>query len=82
VNGVTALVDGDYFVANDVPLEEGENTQTIIVTDVEADEYAKDLSRYNHLNPVRANIVERPEEYEWSSYACFIWKKKAPEWLP
>ena len=27
---------------------------------VEADEYAKELSRYIHLNPVRANIVEHP----------------------
>ncbi len=29
---------------------------------VEADEYAKELSRYIHLNPVRAGIVEKPEE--------------------
>lgn len=48
---------------------------------VEADEYAKELSRYIHLNPVRANIVEHPEEYEWSSYGYFTGKKKAPEWL-
>jgi len=48
---------------------------------VEADEYAKELSRYIHLNPVRANIVELPEEYEWSSYCYYIGKKKAPEWL-
>jgi putative transposase len=48
---------------------------------VEADEYAKELSRYIHLNPVRAKIVEFPEEYEWTSYGCFIGKKKAPEWL-
>lgn len=48
---------------------------------VEADEYAKELSRYIHLNPVRAKIAELPEEYEWSSYSCYIGKKKAPEWL-
>ena len=48
---------------------------------VEADEYAKELSRYIHLNPVRANIVEHPEEYEWSGYGYFTGKKKAPEWL-
>ncbi|HDO21625.1 MAG TPA: transposase, partial [Nitrospirae bacterium] len=34
---------------------------------VDADEYAEELSRYIHLNPVRAGIVERPEEYQWSS---------------
>jgi putative transposase len=47
----------------------------------EADEYAKELSRYIHLNPVRAGIAEMPQEYEWSSYSCYIGKKKAPEWL-
>jgi REP element-mobilizing transposase RayT len=30
---------------------------------VEADEYAGELSRYIHLNPVRAGVVRRPEEY-------------------
>jgi len=48
---------------------------------VEADEYAKELSRYIHLNPVRAKIVEHPEEYEWSSYSFYIGKKMSPEWL-
>lgn len=48
---------------------------------VEADEYAKELSRYIHLNPVRAGIVEIPQEHEWSSYPYYIGKKKAPEWL-
>ena len=48
---------------------------------VDADEYAKELSRYIHLNPVRATIVGKPEEYEWSSYDYYIGKKKTPEWL-
>lgn len=49
---------------------------------VEADEYAKGLSRYIHLNPVRAKmVVELPEEYEWSSHSCFIGKRKTPDWL-
>jgi len=30
---------------------------------VEQDEYAKTLSRYMHLNPVAARMVERPEEH-------------------
>jgi putative transposase len=34
---------------------------------VEADPYAGELSRYIHLNPVRAGIAGRPEEYPWSS---------------
>ncbi|OGR23969.1 MAG: hypothetical protein A2X83_01780 [Desulfuromonadales bacterium GWD2_54_10] len=48
---------------------------------VEADEYATELSRYIHLNPVRAGIVDRPEEYQWSSYRYFIGHDKTPEWL-
>ena len=48
---------------------------------IEADEYAKELSRYIHLNPVRADKVSLPEEYKWSSYSCYIGKKNSPEWL-
>jgi REP element-mobilizing transposase RayT len=48
---------------------------------VDADEYLKHLSRYIHLNPVRAKIVQKPEEYRWSSYPAFIGKTKVPEWL-
>ena len=48
---------------------------------VEKDVYAKELSRYIHLNPVRAGIVERPEKYEWTSYPVYIGEKKKPEWL-
>jgi len=39
---------------------------------VDADEYAGELSRYIHLNPVRAGVVEGPEEYQWSSYQYYI----------
>lgn len=48
---------------------------------VEADEYAAELSRYIHLNPVRAGIVAKPEEYEWSSYRYYIGQAEAPPWL-
>jgi len=48
---------------------------------VQADEYAKELSRYIHLNPVRAGMVETPEEYQWSSYMYYAVKKEKPEWL-
>ena len=48
---------------------------------VDIDEYAKELSRYIHLNPVRAKIVEDPEEYKWSSYQDYIGLRKPPEWL-
>ena len=48
---------------------------------VEADEYAKELSRYIHLNPVRAGMVESAEQYEWSSYLDYIGLRSGQEWL-
>jgi REP element-mobilizing transposase RayT len=48
---------------------------------VDADEYAGELSRYIHLNPVRAGLVERPERYQWSSYQYYIGRRREPEWL-
>ena len=48
---------------------------------IEADEYLKELSRYIHLNPVRANIVAKPQDYAWSSYPAFLKKNEGPEWL-
>jgi REP element-mobilizing transposase RayT/predicted DNA-binding protein YlxM (UPF0122 family) len=48
---------------------------------IEADEYVQELSRYIHLNPVRANMVAAPEEYRWSSYLDYIGARKRPEWL-
>lgn len=30
------------------------------------------VSRYIHLNPVKAGMVSRPEDYVWSSYRAFV----------
>ena len=38
---------------------------------VEKDSYLLELSRYVHLNPVKSNFVNRPEEYKWSSYNVY-----------
>jgi putative transposase len=48
---------------------------------VEADEYAMELSRYIHLNPVRAGLVDSPAQYRWSSYAAYVGDEKPPGWL-
>src|SRR5262245_61687017 len=48
---------------------------------VEADAYAVELSRYMHLNPVRAGMVAKPEHYQWSSYQSYIGQCATPEWL-
>jgi len=48
---------------------------------LDANEYLILLSRYIHLNPVRAKIVTHPLEYSWSSYPVFAGKRQKPDWL-
>jgi REP element-mobilizing transposase RayT len=48
---------------------------------VDKEPYLLQLSRYVHLNPVRAGVVEHPESYQWSSYAGYIGKGKKYEWI-
>ena len=48
---------------------------------VDGDQYIKELSRYIHLNPVRAGMVEKPHQYPWSSYPYFIGCSECPDWL-
>ncbi len=43
---------------------------------VDKENYLLELSRYIHLNPVRANIVNQPEQYKWGSYGDYIDKEK------
>lgn len=42
---------------------------------VDKDAYTLAVARYIHLNPVKAKLVRRPEEYPWSSYAAFLGRK-------
>jgi len=44
---------------------------------VESEAYFWEVSRYIHLNPVRAGLVERPEQWQWSSYRGYYRKKYA-----
>jgi REP element-mobilizing transposase RayT len=39
---------------------------------VDRNEYLLHLSRYIHLNPVKARLVKRPEDWEFSSYRDYI----------
>ncbi len=48
---------------------------------VENESYGWTLSRYVHLNPVRAKMVRRPEAYPWSSYQYYLRSRGAPDWL-
>ena len=40
------------------------------------DEYLIGLLRYIHLNPVRAKLVKKPDEYKWSSYRDYLSAKE------
>jgi REP element-mobilizing transposase RayT len=48
---------------------------------IEADQYATELSRYIHLNPVRAGVADKPAGYPWSSYRSYIGQNPTPPWL-
>ncbi len=48
---------------------------------VQKDAYAKELTRYIHLNPVRAQMAKTPADYHWSSYKAYIGATEAPDWL-
>ena len=39
---------------------------------VETDAYFLQISRYIHLNPVKAKMVAHPEDYQWSSYRSLL----------
>lgn len=39
---------------------------------VDRDSYLLELSRYLHLNPVRAKMVEKPDDYPHSSYQGYV----------
>ena len=39
---------------------------------VDKESYLLELGRYIHLNPSRANIAKRPEDYKWSSYRAYM----------
>ncbi|HEY2094570.1 MAG TPA: transposase [Thermoanaerobaculia bacterium] len=48
---------------------------------IEKETYFTTVLRYVVLNPVRANMVARPEDYRWSSYRGTAGLESAPEWL-
>ena len=39
---------------------------------VDRDEYLLHLTRYIHLNPVKAGLVKRPEDWAFSSYQDYL----------
>ena len=48
---------------------------------VERDSHLLELTRYVVLNPVRAGLVDRPEDWPWSSYRATAGIENAPPFL-
>jgi len=80
LNRVVQYVNGSYAAywnaktGGGGPVFRGRYTAIL----VERDAYFLELSRYLHLNPVRAELVERPEEYVQSSYGAYVGERKDP----
>jgi len=47
---------------------------------IDADAYLLELVRYIHLNPVRAGMVEQPDDYAWSAHRAYLGRERLP-WL-
>jgi len=47
---------------------------------VDRDSYLLELTRYIHLNPVRAGLVKRPGQYRWSGHRAYLGNSELP-WL-
>ena len=62
---------------SDGPIFKGRFKATI----VSDDEYLLHVSRYIHLNPQKANMVQIAEDYAWSSCAAYTNNSCAPVWL-
>jgi len=48
---------------------------------VEKDSYLLELARYVVLNPLRAKMVRKLEQWQWSSYLATCGQAPKPEWL-
>ena len=45
------------------------------------DSHLLELSRYIHVNPVRAHLVNDPSQYPWSSYLAYLGVEKRWDWV-
>ena len=48
---------------------------------IEEEGYFLVVSRYIHVNPMRAGMVDRPEDYRISSYPGYHYKRKMVPWI-
>lgn len=61
----------------DGPLFRGRFTSKLI----EGESQLLECSRYIHLNPVRAGLVSKPEDWLWSSAKAYLGSGNSPNWL-
>jgi putative transposase len=47
---------------------------------VQAEQYARELVPYIHLNPVRRGLVDQPEKYSWSNYREYLGVTTSRPW--
>ncbi len=47
---------------------------------VDRDSYLLELTRYIHLNPVRAGLAQKPGDYRWSGHRVYLGEEELP-WL-
>ncbi|MDP6546911.1 MAG: transposase [Phycisphaerae bacterium] len=48
---------------------------------VQTEGYFREVSRYIHLNPVRAGMAARPQDYLWSSYPGYAQARRTVAWV-
>src|SRR5262249_20101402 len=48
---------------------------------VEDESYLWTVTRYVHLNPVRARLVQQPADWRWSSYAGYARDRARLDWV-
>jgi REP element-mobilizing transposase RayT len=48
---------------------------------IQKEKYFREVLRYVVLNPVRAGMVARPEDYMWSSHRAILGRVAPPSWL-
>ncbi|HHH42564.1 MAG TPA: transposase [Gammaproteobacteria bacterium] len=86
-NGISKLMQSlgrryvryfNYTYARTGTLWEGRFKSCII----DAENYLLQCQRYIEMNPVRASMVESPDEYKWSSYRCNGLAQASCLWTP
>jgi len=48
---------------------------------IDTEEYLLTVSKYIHLNPIKAALADSPSEYKWSGYQYYFPGRKVPAWI-